>query len=222
MTNCSGARWSKSSCVVVSLSEVDHHAQLLATSISSVESQKGAINIQRCSVWEPERHHRHSLCTAIAPFWFSRGYIWVLITPFWLSNSDIFSVMQRSHRHVNLSRIRATQGKWRELCSSCWVYAAFTGLRGSSGHYVAITGSTWQFWALLGSSGLYVAVAGITWQLRGPRGSSGLYVAVRALLAVRALCGSSGYTWQFGFYVAVRALRDSSGLYVAVTGLRGA
>ena len=39
--------------------------------------------------WEPEGRYRHRLCTAIAPFWFSMDYLWILIVPFWLSTDDI-------------------------------------------------------------------------------------------------------------------------------------
>ena len=49
--------------------------------ISSVESQKGAIAVQRC--------YCHRLCTAIAPFWFSTEHLWTAIMSFWLSTDDI-------------------------------------------------------------------------------------------------------------------------------------
>ena len=54
-----------------------------------VESQKGTITFQRCSV---ENHaeglHQHRNGTAIAPFWFSMEHLSTLIAPFWLSHDD--------------------------------------------------------------------------------------------------------------------------------------
>ena len=31
----------------------------------------------------------HRLCTAKAPFWFSKEYLWTAVTPFWLSTDDL-------------------------------------------------------------------------------------------------------------------------------------
>ena len=42
--------------------------------ISSVESQKGVIAIQRCSE-EPERRYRCTKSMVIAPFWFSTEHL---------------------------------------------------------------------------------------------------------------------------------------------------
>ena len=38
--------------------------------------------------WEPEGHYCQSVCTAIAPFWFSMEHCWIVIMPFWLSTDD--------------------------------------------------------------------------------------------------------------------------------------
>ena len=62
------------------------------SSISSVESQKGIIADQRCSI-ENQKGAIAILCTAIAPFWFSSEHLWnwSAITPFWLSTDDIIA-----------------------------------------------------------------------------------------------------------------------------------
>ena len=54
-----------------------------ADDMSSVESQKGAITIQRCC--------HHSNCTAIAPFRISMEHLWISIAPFWLSTDDMIT-----------------------------------------------------------------------------------------------------------------------------------
>ena len=58
--------------------------------VSSLESQKGALTIQRCSV----KNQKGAIvidiiCTAIAPFWFSTEHLEILIAPFWLSTDGI-------------------------------------------------------------------------------------------------------------------------------------
>ena len=35
--------------------------------------------------WEPERHYRHRVCMAVAPFWFSSDHLCKSLTPFWFS-----------------------------------------------------------------------------------------------------------------------------------------
>ena len=66
--------------------------------ISSVESQKGVISFQRCSI--ENQKGAITACTksmAMAPFWFSAEHLWPAIMPFWLSSDDILyhtSVLQ--------------------------------------------------------------------------------------------------------------------------------
>ena len=71
-------------CILVPLNELSFH-------ISCVESQKGAINIQRCSVetWKPDSRYHCTKSMAIAPFWFSMEHLWSAIAPFWLSANDM-------------------------------------------------------------------------------------------------------------------------------------
>ena len=57
--------------------------------ISSAESQKGVIAVQRCSV-ENQKGTIAVKCMAIVPFWFSMEHLWSAITPFWLSTDKIF------------------------------------------------------------------------------------------------------------------------------------
>ena len=88
----------------------------LKVDISSVESQKGVIEIQRfilflfiyfhswvggpfssadfqrgqrCSVENQKGAIRCTMSMTIAPFWFSAEHFWIAITPFWLSTDDI-------------------------------------------------------------------------------------------------------------------------------------
>ena len=62
------------------LSCITHHVLKIEYMKSSVESQKGAINIQRCSI-ENRKGCHSTMSVAIAPFWFSREYLWILIPP---------------------------------------------------------------------------------------------------------------------------------------------
>ena len=57
--------------------------------ISSVESQKGAITIQRCSVENQKGAIAIDIVTVIAPFWFSTEHLLILIAPFWLITDNM-------------------------------------------------------------------------------------------------------------------------------------
>ena len=61
-----GARWIKS---VTRFHLFNTFEMSFFFCISSVESQKGVINIQRCSV------ENHIICTAVAPFRFSKEHL---------------------------------------------------------------------------------------------------------------------------------------------------
>ena len=80
-----GTKW----CSIKRVTKVSYPSRIPANIISSVESQKGDITIQRCSI-ETRRVLAH--CTksiVIAPFWFSMEHLCILIVPFWLSTDDI-------------------------------------------------------------------------------------------------------------------------------------
>ena len=74
--------------------------------ISSVESQKGVISFQRCSI--ENQKGAITACTksmAMAPFWFSAEHLWPAIMSFWLSSDDILSylsttVLQKTRWHA--------------------------------------------------------------------------------------------------------------------------
>ena len=57
----------------------------------SVENQKGAINIQRCSVENQKGAIavQSLFILVIAPFWFSTKHLWIVIAPFWLSTDEM-------------------------------------------------------------------------------------------------------------------------------------
>ena len=80
--------------------------------ILSVESQKDAINIQRCSKMfhrEPEGRYCCTKYMAIAPFWFSMEHLWILIAPFCLSTDDLSnSVLHLSTREIMCTNMSAT------------------------------------------------------------------------------------------------------------------
>ena len=69
-----------------------HRVICVRLNISSVESQKGVIAAQRCSVENQKGRYRYTKSMAIAPFWFSTEHRWCAITPFWLSTDDIFDM----------------------------------------------------------------------------------------------------------------------------------
>ena len=58
--------------------------------IPSVESQKGVIAAQRCSVENQKGRYCCAKSMAIAPFWFLTEHLWSAIAPFWLSADDTF------------------------------------------------------------------------------------------------------------------------------------
>ena len=73
--------------------------------LSSVESQKGVIVIQRMFRWEPEGRYRCTKSMAIAPFWFSTEHLWSAITPFWLSTDAImFPLFSDSKKSVAINK----------------------------------------------------------------------------------------------------------------------
>ena len=43
-----------------------------------LRGRKGINAVEQCSVWEPEGHYCHRHCTAIVPFWFSLGHLWIV------------------------------------------------------------------------------------------------------------------------------------------------
>ena len=57
------------------------------------KSPQYAKHIKLIVGWEPEGRYCQWLCTAIAPFWFSKEHHWVLIMPFWLSAYDIHHIV---------------------------------------------------------------------------------------------------------------------------------
>ena len=63
----------------------------------SVESQKSAINIQRCSI-ENQNLWALSLYKVygIMPFWFSMEHIWIVIVPFWLSTDELLYTVRHN------------------------------------------------------------------------------------------------------------------------------
>ena len=58
--------------------------------VSSVDGQKGAINIERCPDWEPEGCYCCTKSVVIVPFWFATEHLWTVIVPFWLSTDNIW------------------------------------------------------------------------------------------------------------------------------------
>ena len=58
------------------------------------KSPQYATHIKLIVGWEPEGRYYQWLCTAIAPFWFSKEHHWVLIMPFWLSAYDIHHIVR--------------------------------------------------------------------------------------------------------------------------------
>ena len=66
--------------------------------------------------WEPEGRYCHSLCIAIAPFWFSTEHLLTLLMPFWLSTTDTGTYNPTILRHP-LARGRSTCFRERELVS---------------------------------------------------------------------------------------------------------
>ena len=62
------------------------------TRILSVESQKGAINIQRCFIENQKGAIAVNVYGDSAPFWFSMEYLWIVIAPFWLSTDYMLIV----------------------------------------------------------------------------------------------------------------------------------
>ena len=57
--------------------------------ISSVESQKGPINNQRCSI-ENQKGTITVQSMVITPFWFSTEHLWIVIAPFWFSTDGMY------------------------------------------------------------------------------------------------------------------------------------
>ena len=56
---------------------------------SSVESQKGIIAVQRCSLENQKGRYHCAKSLAIASFWFSTEHLWTAVMPFWLSTDEI-------------------------------------------------------------------------------------------------------------------------------------
>ena len=107
--------------------------------ISSVESQKGINDVQRCSVENQKgtvavQSHRcfYKVYMVITPFWFSMEHLWIEIAPFWLSTDDmsntrtklnilllvIFIIVWCKHSKHDLNHspeIRGGGGGWGQL-----------------------------------------------------------------------------------------------------------
>ena len=76
---------------------------VLCVYISSFESQKGFITIQRCSTENQKGINHCTKSMVIAPFWFSTEHDWTVITPSWLSIDDVFEVRRLfscTKRHI--------------------------------------------------------------------------------------------------------------------------
>ena len=77
------------------------HFDLLKT-ISSVESQKAVIAVQRCSV-ETRRALLPYTLYSEAAFWFSTEHLCSAITPFWLSTDDFILICYNNTLHRQTS-----------------------------------------------------------------------------------------------------------------------
>ena len=81
----------------VEILKKQHKGNCCNYKLSSVESQKGAITIQRCSVENQKGAITIDIRTAITPFWFSTEHLWIVIAPLlalnWRYNGCI-------HEHV--------------------------------------------------------------------------------------------------------------------------
>ena len=47
--------------------------------------------VQRCSILNQKGRYRHTLCTAIVPFWFSMEHLSTALMPFWFSMEHLFN-----------------------------------------------------------------------------------------------------------------------------------